>query len=111
MLSRVPTSFLTTESRPRLRRAGMSSSVLALLEPSLPGMLTTAATAQIVLCVNCEHTARIGPSFIESHGADGTHSLGTKQHGHPAAQACIALPRFGGACVSGRKGYEQCSES
>ena len=27
------------------------------------------------------------------------------------AQACKALPRFGGACVSGRKGFQQCSES
>ena len=111
MLSRALTSFLITESRPRLRRAGMSSSVLALLEPSLPGMLTTAATAQIArYVIDSRPCVRRAIVYCRT-AADGTHSLGTKQHGHPAAQACKALPRFGGACVSAGKGFHQCSES
>ena len=89
----------------------MSSSVLALLEPSLPGMLTTAATAQIVLCVNCEHTARVGPSFYGRTAPTARTAWAPNNTVIPAAQACKALPRFGGACVSAHKGSPQCSES
>ena len=108
MSSRVPTSFLITESRPR---CWMSSSVWALLEPSLPGLLTTAATAQVARYVIDSRPCVCRAIVYRRTAADGTHSLGTKQHGHPAAQAFKALPRFGGACVSGHKGSEQCSES
>ena len=89
----------------------MSSSVLALLEPSLPGMLTTAATAQIVLCVNCEHTARVGPSFMGSHGGETPRPHMTVPNAVEQRQACKALPRFGGACVLASKGFQQYSES
>ena len=90
----------------------MSSSVLvALLEPSLPGLLTTAATAQVARYVIDSRPCVCRAIVYRRTAADGTHGLGTKQHGHPAAQACKALPRFGGACVSGRKGSPQCSES
>ena len=85
--------------------------MLALLEPSLPGMLTTAATAQVARYVIDSRPCVCRAIVYRRTAADGTHGLGTKQHGHPAAQACKALPRFGGACVSGRKGSPQCSES
>ena len=84
--------------------------MLALLEHSLPGMLTTAATAQVARYVIDSRPCVCRAIVYRRTAADGTHGLGTKQHGHPAAQACKALPRFGGACVSGRKGSAQRSE-
>jgi hypothetical protein len=84
--------------------------VVALLEHSLPGMLRTAATAQVARYVIELRLGVCRAIVYRRTAADGTHGLGTK-HGHPAAQACKALPRFGGACVSGRKGSAQRSES
>ena len=84
--------------------------MLALLEHSLPGMLTTAATAQVARYVIDSRPCVCRAIVYRRTAADGTHGLGTKQHGHPAAQACKALPRFGEACVSGRKGSAQRSE-
>ena len=61
--------------------------MLALLEHSLPGMLTTAATAQVARYVIDSRPCVCRAIVYRRTAADGTHSLGTKQHGHPAAQA------------------------